>query len=336
MQPTDDATPQQPPAAPRPNTTRETHTYPRLQVPLFGTEYLDYAKRQLFARHPDYLPTLVRLMDVHPGMTAVDVHCGAGFYTRLIASRLQGEGHVVGIDPDPVLLTHAQQQTIIEGWEEVLALRQGYATALPLPDGIADLVFANSVLWVLPQDQRVQAVREMRRVTRVGGRVLVAEPDGGLVHIYDEQRPELQELETRVHEAFVRGTLALDGDDYQIGRKLPTIFQAAGFERVRVFPRLFVVAGCDLGDDPKQGLLDRITEYQQALAALLNTAPEAQARRAHRAERLRAGGLSDADIARHQELTIARLKDLTEQPQRILQDTSVYMYGGLFCMGYRT
>lgn len=332
MNPTDDVTPPPPVAA---NITRESHTYPRLQVPLFGSEYLEYARRQLFARHPDYLPTLVRLLDVHPGMTAVDVHCGAGFYARLIASRMQGEGRVVGIDPDPALLTAAQQATILEGWDEVLALRQGYATALPLPDGVADLVFANSALWVLPAEERVPALHEMWRVARQGGRVLVAEPDGGLVHVYDSARPELQALEDAQQMAFERGTLAMDGYDYQIGRKLPALFQAAGFERVRVYPRLFVVAGCDLGPDPKQGLRDRIMEYQQALNALVSETAAAHARREHRAARLRAGGMTDEDIARHQALTITRLCELTEQPQRILSDTSVYLYGGLFCEGYR-
>ena len=333
MKSKDDGAAQPPPVAANP--TRETHTYPRLQVPLFGTEYLDYARRQLFTRHPDYLPTLVRLLDVHPGMTAVDAQCGSGFYTRLIASRMQGEGHVVGIDPDPALLTHAQQATIIEGWDEILALRLGHMTALPLPDGIADLVFANSALWILPEAQRVPAVHEMWRVVRQGGRALVAEPDGGLVHVYDPQRPELQDLEDRQQVAFERGILAMDGYDYQMGRKLPTIFQAAGFERVRVYPRLFVVAGCDVGPDPKQGLLDRITEYQQALSALTSDAPEARARREHRATRLRAGGMTEEEITRHATLTIARLRELTEQPQRILGDTSVYLYGGLFCEGYR-
>jgi ubiquinone/menaquinone biosynthesis C-methylase UbiE len=332
MNPKDDAG--QPPT-PGPNTTRETHTYPRLQVPLFGTEYLEYARRQLFTRHPDYLPTLVKLMDIHPGMNAVDVHCGAGFYTRLLASRLQGEGHVMGIDPDPALLTHAQQATIVEGWNEVVAFRLGHATALPLPDGVADLVFANSVLWTLPEAQRIPAVHEMWRVARKNGRALVNEPDGGLVHLYDPNRPELQALEAQVQAAFERGALAMDGHDYQVGRKLPAIFQAAGFERVRLYPRLFVVAGCDLGPDPKQGIADRVIEYQQALAAMTSDTPEARARREHRAARLRAGGLADADLARHEELTITRLRELTDQPQRILTDTSVYLYGGLFCEGYR-
>jgi ubiquinone/menaquinone biosynthesis C-methylase UbiE len=318
----------------QPDAGRESYTYPRLQVPLFGSEYLEYTRRLLFSRHPDYLPMLVRLLDIHPGMTIVDVGCGSGFYTRLMASRLQGEGHVVGIDPDAAMLTQARQITQTEGWSEIILYYQGPPTALPAPDGATDLVFGNAVLWMLPAEHRVQAVREMLRVTRKGGRAIVAEPDGGFVHVYDPQRPRLQALEDRVHDAFVRGTAQLDGYDYDLARKLPALFQQAGFERVRMYPRLFVVAGCDLGPDPKQGLIDRVTEYQQALAALVADTSEAKARREHHAARLRAGGLTDEEYAEHQRLTIERLRDLTEHPEHIVNDASVYTYGGLFCEGY--
>jgi ubiquinone/menaquinone biosynthesis C-methylase UbiE len=320
--------------APSPS-VRESYTYPRLQVPLFGAEYLEYARRQLFTRHPDYLTTLVRLLDVHPGMTVIDAGCGSGFYTRLIASRMQGEGHAVGIDPDANLLVTARQATIREGWEEIITYYHGLLSALPAPDSAADLVFSNTTLWTVPEEQRVSVIKEFRRVLRPGGRLLVAEPDGGMVHAYDPKRPRLQELEERIQIAFVKGTIQLDGHDYMIGRKLPTLFQMAGFQRVRLYPRLFVVAGCDLGLDPRQGILDRVKEYQQTLAGLLNETAEGQSRQEHRNQRLRAGGISDKEIAEHRELTIARLRELTEHPDAILQDTSVYTYGGLFCEGYQ-
>ncbi len=333
----DDPTGTPPPSAsdaPSPAAPRESYTYPRLQVPLFGSEYLEYARRQLFARHPDYLPTLVKLIDAHPGMTIVDVCCGTGFYTRLIASRLRGEGHVVGIDTDAALLTAARQATIIEGWDEIVTYYQGASTQLPAPNSAADLVFANGALWVLPEASRAPAVREMLRVTRVGGRALVAEPDGGLVTLYDPQRPRLAELETRTQAAFIAGERAESGHDYTIGRKLAELFRAGGFERIRMYPRLFVAAGCDLGPDPKEGLSDRVKEYQQALAALTSDEPAARARRERHAATLRAGGLDDATIAEHQRLTIERLSDLASHPEKILTDTSVYLYGGVFCEGY--
>lgn len=328
MDPQDGPTP-----AGQPN-VRESYTYPRLQVALFGHEYIEYARRQLFTRHPDYLPTLVRLMDLHPGMTAIDVGCGSGVYTRLMASQLRGEGRAVGIDPDQGMLAAAQERTIVEGWEEIITFYMGTIAALPAPDGAADLVFANGQLWILPEDQRIAAIREMRRVTRPGGRVLVAEPDGGLVHTYDPLHPRLQELEEITQAAFMRGTEQIDGYDYRIGRRLPSLFLAAGFERIRVYPRLFTVAGNDLGPDPKPGLRDRVNEYRQALLSLTSDAPELRARREHRARRLRAGGATKEQIAEHADLTIARLRELLDQPDRIIHDTSVYLYGGLFCEGY--
>lgn len=329
------ANPEPPTLPPRPPpATRESFTNPRLQVPLFGADYLAFARRQFFTRHPDYLPTLLRLLDVHPGMTCVEVGCGTGIYTRLIASQLRGEGQVIGIDADPALLAHARQATRAEGWDEIAVFHPGEPVRLPLPDGVADLVFANGALWVLPEAQRIAAVQEMRRVTKPGGRAVVAEPDGGLIVVHDPQRPRLQALEANVQAAFSAGVAALDGQEYMLGRALPAVFRAAGFERLRLYPRLFAVAGCDLGPDPRQGLLDRVVEYQQALATLTSDHPDLRARREHRVARLRAGGMTDEEIVEHEGLSIARLRDLTERPERILEDTSVYLYGGLFCEGF--
>jgi SAM-dependent methyltransferase len=244
----------------------EAVTVAQLRVPQLGAHYVEQARRQLFARHPEYVPYLMRHLDVHPGMTVVDVGCGTGVYTRLMASQLQGEGRAIGIDLQPGLVEIARQHVTNEIWSGLVEFRAGDAMRLPLPDACADRVFCNSLLWLLADP--MGAVREMRRVLRDGGRALAAEPDGGLVHSYDPENPRLSELELRFQECFVRGARQLDGHDYEIGRRLPAIFLSAGFVRVRAFPRLFVAAGCDLGEEPRQALADRIQEYQQALAAL--------------------------------------------------------------------
>ncbi len=142
------------PAAPAADDTEmagvEASTVAQMRVPTFGVRYLEQARRQLFARHPEYLPFLVRHLGVHPGMTVVDVGCGTGIYTRVLASRLHGEGKAIGIDLQPALVAHAQQLTQAEGWGELVEYMPGDATALPLPDACADVVFCNSLLWLLP------------------------------------------------------------------------------------------------------------------------------------------------------------------------------------------
>lgn len=311
----------------------EAPTVAQIRVPTFGIRYLEQARRQLFARHPEYLPFLVRHLGIHPGMTVVDVGCGTGIYTRVLASRLHGEGQAIGIDLQPALVAHAQRTTESEGWDALIEYRVGDANALPLPDACADIVFCNSLLWLLPDP--AAALREMRRVLRPGGRALAAEPDGGLVHSFDPDRPRLSELEQRFQECFVRGSLQLDHHNYEIGRKLPSLFLAAGLVAVRAYPRLFVAAGCDLGEDPQEGLIERAREYEHALAALISEAPSAVAHRASRAKRARAGGMSDEDLAEHERETIAYLRERVEQPARIVSDGAVYMYGGLLCEGMR-
>lgn len=311
----------------------EAPTVAHLRIPHFGARYLDQARRQLFARHPDYLPFLVRHLGVHPGMTVVDVGCGTGVYTRILASRLHGEGIAIGVDAHPGMIERAREQTQAEGWGALVEYRAADATALPLPDGCADVVFCNSLLWLLRDP--VAALREMRRVLVPGGRALAAEPDGGLVHSYDPERPRLSELEQRFQECFVRGSLALDHHDYEVGRRLPALFLKSGFVAIRAYPRLFVAAGCDLGDDPQSGLQARLDEYEQALAAMLSDDPAMTASREHRVKRARAGGMSDEELAEHAAQTVAFLRARVEDPRRILTDGSVYMYGGVLCEGMR-
>lgn len=308
-------------------------TVAHLRLPNFGTRYLEQARRQLFARHPDYLPFLVRHLGIHPGMTVVDIGCGTGVYTRILASRLHGEGVAIGVDAQPSMIERAKEQTLAEGWGALVEYRAGDATALPLPDGCADVVFCNSLLWLLRDP--VAALAEMRRVLAPGGRALAAEPDGGLVHSFDPERPRLSELERRFQDCFVRGSLALDRHDYEVGRRLPSLFLRAGFVAIRAYPRLFVAAGCDLGDDPQAGLEARLDEYEQALAAILSDAPEMKASRAHRVKRARAGGMSDEELAEHETQTIAFLRERVRDPRRILTDGSIYMYGGVLCEGMR-
>ncbi len=311
----------------------DSPTATHLRIPLTGGAYLEQARRQLFARHPEYLPYLLQRLAVTPGMTVIEVGCGTGAYTRLIASVLAGKGAVIGIDTQPVLLAKAFELAKQEGWGEIITFAVGAPDKLPVPDACADLVFCNSFLWRQPDP--VAVLREMRRALRPGGRILAAEPDGGLIHSYHPDRPRLAELEARFQECYARGARDLDKHDYDIGRRLPAHFLAAGMVAVRAYPRLFTAAGCDLGDDPKAGLVERLAEYQAALQAMRDDSKGAQAQREQRAARARAGGMSESELAEHDRLTMEYLAERAESPERIVNDGSTYLYGGVFCEGVR-
>jgi SAM-dependent methyltransferase len=95
--------------------------------------------------------------------TALDVGCGEGRFCRLL--RKHGVA-ATGIDPTAELLAHARKKD--PGGE----YREAYAEELPFGDNSFDLVVSYLTLIDIP-DFRA-AIREMARVLRPGGTLLIA------------------------------------------------------------------------------------------------------------------------------------------------------------------
>ena len=106
---------------------------------------------------------------VAPGLSVVDVGTGTG----ILAGELARLGlHVTAVDHSPRMLDAARAKFADEGLEGI-ELRQGEAGALPIESGSQDAAFAHMVLHYLPSP--ADAIREMARVVRVGGAVVVVD-----------------------------------------------------------------------------------------------------------------------------------------------------------------
>jgi SAM-dependent methyltransferase len=125
-----------------------------------------------FARTPGHdamhqyvnLPTFLNLLP-EPGTDTLDLACGEGRLSRLLAER----GHrIVGVDAAPTMVgfaaTHPDAKPVIGG----------DAAALPFRDEAFDLVVAYMCLHDI--DAMPNAVAEVARVLRPGGRVCMAIP----------------------------------------------------------------------------------------------------------------------------------------------------------------
>jgi ubiquinone/menaquinone biosynthesis C-methylase UbiE len=158
--------------------------------------------------------TYQRLIDaasVQHDQHVLDVGCGTGYLARLLARAVGPGGRVVGVDPSAEMVAYAARKA---GDASILQFQLGTAEALPFPAGQFDVVVTSLMLHHLPEDLRVSALREMYRVLRPGGTLLVAEaqmPRSGVLrllgrlHDFDRMASLVPELAPLAEQAgFVR------------------------------------------------------------------------------------------------------------------------------------
>ncbi|MCK2215854.1 class I SAM-dependent methyltransferase [Actinomadura sp. ATCC 31491] len=105
-----------------------------------------------------------------PGDRVLDVGCGTGYLTRLLAPVAGPDGHVTGLDPAPAMVEYARRRAPAN-----CDYVHGAGQDLPFPDGSFDLVVSSLAVHHMPAAARPEAVRQMHRVLRPGGRLLIAE-----------------------------------------------------------------------------------------------------------------------------------------------------------------
>src|SRR3954452_19776713 len=119
-------------------------------------------------------PALADAAGIAGGMRVLDVGCGPGGLTDVLAARA-GEQNVAAIDPAP------QFAQACGARHPAADVRVGVAEELPWDDGAFDATLASLVLGFMRDPDR--GVREMARVTRPGGTVAACMwdiPGGGM------------------------------------------------------------------------------------------------------------------------------------------------------------
>ena len=103
-------------------------------------------------------------IDLHEGQSALDVGCGPGALTEVLADRL-GAASVTAVDPSEPFVEAARER--LPG----VTVLQASAESLPFDDARFDRTVAQLVVHFMSDP--ATGVRELRRVTREGGIVAV-------------------------------------------------------------------------------------------------------------------------------------------------------------------
>jgi len=125
----------------------------------------------------------VAALELGPGARLLDIATGTADLA-IQAARSLPDLHVVGLDPSPKMLEVGRQKLAAAGLEPRVELCAGDAEQLPFGDAEFDGVCIGFGIRNVPD--RARALREMRRVTRAGGRIAIlelSEPRGVLAPI---------------------------------------------------------------------------------------------------------------------------------------------------------
>ncbi|MFC7057489.1 methyltransferase domain-containing protein [Halovenus salina] len=111
----------------------------------------------------------IEMLDIQPNDSVLDVGCGTGFATEGL---IQQTDEVYGLDQSPHQLEKAYQKF---GKRGPVRFHLGDAERLPFADDRFDIVWSSGSIEYWPNP--VTALRELRRVGKPGGKVLVVGPD---------------------------------------------------------------------------------------------------------------------------------------------------------------
>ena len=190
-------------------------------------------------------------LDLEPGHRVLDVGCGTGDDVRTLAHVVGGQGQAVGVDASSVMIAEA--------------VRRHADCGLPVTFGVSDaqhLAFADAAFDRCRADRALmhltypeQALAEMVRVLRPGGKVVVFDFDWGTTFV---DHPD-ERTTRKVIQAFSDGV-----PHGWIGRRLPRLCQAAGLVEITCVPQVvhipYVIA---------RPLLEGVLATTQATGSLL-------------------------------------------------------------------
>ncbi|MEM9243156.1 MAG: bifunctional demethylmenaquinone methyltransferase/2-methoxy-6-polyprenyl-1,4-benzoquinol methylase UbiE [Pseudomonadota bacterium] len=172
-----------------------------------------------------------------PGQTVLDLASGSGDLVKLLHRRVGNHGKVIASDINPKMLAQAKRNMIDAGIISNIDYVEANAEALPFPDNHVDAIsMAFGLRNVTDKDQ---ALREMFRVIKPGGHLLIVEfskvSNTLLKKLYDAYSfnviPKLGKLVANDENSYryLVESIRVHPDQEQ----LKAMIKVAGFEQVR-------------------------------------------------------------------------------------------------------
>jgi len=193
----------------------------RTRDPDFFVRFMDEAQK------PEGIQASKRLMlermALAPGAAVLEVGCGPGTDVFDLVEIVSPTGRLVGLDASQAMIAEARRRA--SEHQLGVAFEVGDVQALPFPDATFDVCRAARLLEHLPDAG--QALYEMTRVTRRGGRVVVFDFDWDTLIIDHPDKETTRTIVLSYSDSIRNGW---------IGRQLPRLFKEQGLAVLSIDP----------------------------------------------------------------------------------------------------
>jgi SAM-dependent methyltransferase len=200
-------------------------------IVLGGAELGGVRQLESRGRSEGYRRALQRFVDeigINPNEKILEVGCGSGVLTRLLAESTHRANPIVALDVNRYFLSEARLLAKRHGHGDIIEFREGSAESLPLADNAFEITVSTTVMEEVDADHMLA---EMIRATKPGGRIAVmirAEDMQSFVNI-----PLRADLKSKVETP--RGNVSAGGC---ANASLYRRFRHAGLISLKMFPQL--------------------------------------------------------------------------------------------------
>ena len=151
------------------------------------------------------------------GETVLDLGCGGGFDCFLASKKVGGNGHVIGIDMTPDMISKARENARKANYTNV-EFKLGEIECLPVSDNSVDAIISNCVINLSPE--KPKAFQEAYRILKPGGRLAISD----VVAI--SELPESIKNDREKQCGCIAGAATVE--------ELKSILERTGFKNIRI------------------------------------------------------------------------------------------------------
>ncbi|MBD3253911.1 MAG: methyltransferase domain-containing protein [Candidatus Lokiarchaeota archaeon] len=172
---------------------------------------------------------MIAELGLKDGDKVLDLGCGPGLWTPMIAEEIAPHGNVVGVDFSAPLIEYAKKNKNSHYCKDIMEFRRGDFYDLPYDDDSFDVVFFGNCFAYVIDAARVLA--EQKRLTKKGGRIIAKDFDGAIIVFYPIDPYLSSKILTATSKALKETPPDPPFDNYT-GRKLNGLFLNAGLKKV--------------------------------------------------------------------------------------------------------